>query len=99
MPLGWLLLCMPARILSALLHARSDARRFDGVAQVGRLWHEGYSYAWFSTAWATLTMLVLVTLITLVVGASQDMVRAFYPTASVATAPSVRVHRCGLHVP
>ena len=44
---------------------------------VGRLFHEGYAYAWFSSALATLTMLVLVVVMTLVMGASEDMERPF----------------------
>lgn len=43
---------------------------------VGRLFHQDYNYAWFSTICATLTMLVVVSIITLVVSVSQDMVRA-----------------------
>ena len=44
---------------------------------VGRLFHQGYAYAWFSTVLATLTMIVLVCVITLVTSASEDMERPF----------------------
>ena len=44
---------------------------------VGRLFHQGYSYAWFSTVLSTLTMLVLVCVITLITSAAEDMERPF----------------------
>ena len=42
---------------------------------VGRLFHEDYAYAWVSTLFATVTMVVLVVVMTLVMGASEDMER------------------------
>ena len=40
---------------------------------VGRLFYQSYEYAWFSSVLATITMVFLVTMVTLLVGVCEDM--------------------------